>query len=259
MLRALQQAFIAGIMGDESTIFKSINSDTWLSADKRLNIYRNSTQAILTKALSETFPVCKKLVGDDFFNAMGKLYMMRAPSYSPSLTHYGEMFAEFVADFEPAKSLIYLADVVRLEWAWHIAFCAADSEPLDIYAFSSVPIEKQGEIIFQLPAGASLIKSLYPIHRIWEVNQNDDVEDKTVNLDTGSVLLLVWRKNLEMRIDVLNDTQWQTLSWVQQSLCFADVCERCDCVGINKVELLSQLISQGWIVRDFPAENPLSS
>lgn len=49
----------------------------------------------------------------------------------PSLALYGAGFADFVEDFEPAASVVYLADVARLERARLESLHAADAQVLD--------------------------------------------------------------------------------------------------------------------------------
>jgi hypothetical protein len=97
----------------------------------RFAVYRNNVVTSLTDALSEAFPVVRQLVGNEFFTAMARVFVMRHPPRSPVLADWGEGFAPFVEDFEPAASVPYLADVARLERARVRAFHAADAAPLD--------------------------------------------------------------------------------------------------------------------------------
>ena len=59
------------------------------------------------------------------------VFVREQPPRSPLLAIYGDEFADFIAAFEPARELPYLADVARLEAARTRAYHAADATPLD--------------------------------------------------------------------------------------------------------------------------------
>src|SRR5438876_7559091 len=94
---------------------------------RRFAVYRNNVVAGLVKALRTNFPVVEKIVGDEFFAAMARVFVTQQPPRAPLLAIYGEAFPAFVAAFEPARELPYLADVARLEAARTRAYHAADA------------------------------------------------------------------------------------------------------------------------------------
>ncbi|WNQ37918.1 HvfC/BufC N-terminal domain-containing protein [Bordetella pertussis] len=83
---------------------------------QRYAIYRNNVVASLIQALADTFPVCRELVGADFFHGHAHAYVARRLPRSPVLARYGGAFAAFVAAHAPAASVPYLADMARLEY-----------------------------------------------------------------------------------------------------------------------------------------------
>lgn len=101
---------------------------------QRYAIYRNNVVASLIQALADTFPVCRELVGADFFHAMAHAYVARRLPRSPVLARYGGAFAAFVAAHAPAASVPYLADMARLEYLRVRAYYAADAVALDAAA-----------------------------------------------------------------------------------------------------------------------------
>lgn len=230
-------------------ISEHINTSPGLSATDHFKIYRDSVTATLERALREIYPVCCRLVGEQFFNAMGLEYSRTQPSYSADLAEYGASFADFISAFGPAAELPYLPDVARLELAWHLAFHSKDEADLDIEALSNVSEQEQGKIVFQLPCSAELIVSEYPIHRIWQVNQSDYTGDDQINLDEGGVKVLVWRQGYTMRIDPLEHSEWRLLTAIQGGNNFHTICTTIpglegdpDIVGI-----LPMLVQRGWI------------
>jgi len=138
-----------------------------LAGGPRLRVHRETTLAALAGALAATYPVCARLVGDEFFRAAARRFAREVPSRSPDLCDYGAELADWLAAFEPAQALPYLPDVARLEWALHRARHAL-SEPVRLV-------------------------SPWPIDRIWRTNQPEFEGDDRVSLDRGGVTLVVER------------------------------------------------------------------
>jgi Putative DNA-binding domain len=222
-----------------------INETEGLSSVEHFTIYKGSITASLNRALREIYPVCNRLTGDSFFNAMGKEYMCDTPSRSADLANYGEDFPNFIASFKHTANLPYLADVAKLEWAWHRAFHAADETGLDTGRLAEVQENDQGRIVFKLPLSASLISSEFPILHIWQVNQDDYPGDQTVNLNEGAIELIIWRKGYDMHIDPLDAGEWYLLKGIQQQRPFSELCDKDTDYKIDI--LLPHCVQQGWI------------
>lgn len=219
-----------------------------LSSQQQINIYRDSILGSLATALSQIFPVCQKLVGDDFFNYMACQFIYRTHSHSPDLADYGEHFSDYIRQFPAAAGLPYLADVATLEWAWHRAFNAADQDPLDIDRLSHYKPQQQASLIFKLPVSGHLITSEFPIDKIWQVNQDNYTDDEQVDLETGGVKLLVWRQAYDMRIDALNPNEWWLLNAIDQHQHFTDICVQLEQhPDMDIATLMPQCVSNGWI------------
>lgn len=188
-----------------------VHDSPGLPAAEHVRIYRRAVLGTLTRALADIYPVCRRLTGHEFFDAMARVFVRQAPSRSPDLADYGATFGDFIAGFEPATALPYLADVARLEWHWHRAFHAAAHAPLDLAALAAVPEHEQERIGFSLPASARLLESDWPVHRIWQVNQPNYNGDDGVDAGAGPARLIVWRDGQQMRIDALDEREWWLL------------------------------------------------
>ena len=105
---------------------------TWNGSDptQRLAVHRNNVMCSLIDALATSFPVTQELVGSEFFRAMAAEFVRRQPPQGRVLARYGDRLPDFIADFEPARSVPYLADLARLEFARIQAYHAADAETL---------------------------------------------------------------------------------------------------------------------------------
>src|SRR3954470_13628944 len=109
-----QRAFAAAVLDRNSSIPPGLNGPDGEPSARRFGVYRNNIVASLTGALKDIFPVVRRIVGEDFFHAMAREYLKGTRPASPILLHFGGSLPDFIAGFEPASSLLYLADVARI-------------------------------------------------------------------------------------------------------------------------------------------------
>jgi hypothetical protein len=250
-LSELQCEFVASLQNPSAgNIAHRLNSHPTLSALDQLSLYQTNIIATLQKALKAIYPTCLKLVGKDFFIRMMSAYIEVTPSISPDLNLYGESFADFIQQFEPANTLPYLSDVARLEWAWHSVYTSPDHLPFDFEKLASHYANGPQTIIFHLPAGAILLSTPYPTHLIFETNLDGYDGDTTITLrEDETFYYLIWRHQLDRRMDVLSVVEWQVLSWIRAALTLGELCGRVAIAfpAIDMGVVLPQFVSQGWI------------
>jgi hypothetical protein len=200
-LHEMQDGIRRAVLADEATATDWIVADGLDAAD-RLRIHHNNTFITLIDALSTVFPVIQRLVGEDFFAFAARAFIRSEPPESGSLIEFGRTFADFLEAFEPAVELVYLADVARLEWAWHEAYHSVEAEPLAPRALGHIPAHLRGDLRLHLHPSSRFVTSPYPIHRIWEINQPGCNSSETVDLEDGGTRLLVIRPaaHVEVRI-----------------------------------------------------------
>lgn len=148
----------------------------WNGSDPsaRLAVYRNNVVSSLIDAVADTFPVVQELVGEEFFRAMASVFVRQHPPRSRVLAHYGSEFADFVDGFEPARSVAYLTDVARLEWARVFAYHAADADPLTAERLRAVMSsgEDLGALKLVCHPSISVLVSAYAIVSLWAAHQD---------------------------------------------------------------------------------------
>jgi hypothetical protein len=193
-LRDLQAAFAAHVIGgDRADLLAEIVGDS-IPAAGRLGVYRHHVFESLATALAATFPTVQALVGADFFRTMARAFIGQSLPAQPVLAEYGAGFADLLAGYRPARDLPYLTDVARLDWALNLAFQAPVGGRLAAADLSTVPVEHLPSMAVGLSAGgAVLIRSRYPLDRIWETSQ-PGAAGGTVDLNSGGADLLVLRR-----------------------------------------------------------------
>jgi hypothetical protein len=140
---------------------------------RRFGVYRNNVLASLVQALQRRFPVVEKLVGEEFFTGITREFVIAQPPRSPQLATFGDEFSDFIAAFEPARELPYLADVAKLEAARTRAYHAEDATPLPAAAFAALDPEALAELRIDLHPSVEIVCSLYPIVTIWAMNSGE--------------------------------------------------------------------------------------
>jgi len=192
-LRDLQAAFAAHIMGsDRADLVAAVAGDT-IPAAARLSVYRHHVFESLGTALAATFPTVQALVGMDFFRGLARAFVGHALPSQPVLAEYGADFAAFIAGYDAARDLPYLADVARLDWALNLAFHTPLGGRLKAEDLSALPVERLPSMSIALAAGAALLTSRYPLDRIWEASQ-PGAASGTVDLNSAASHLLVLRR-----------------------------------------------------------------
>ena len=194
-LPEFQDAFACGVFLDEPRVLDWIESPTG-----RFDIYRSSIFSNLRNALRAVYPVVLRLTGNQFFDHAADRFVRESPSNSGDLHHYGNLFPGFLATYAPARELVYLADVARLEWRWHQAFHAANSLSLDLRALAQIPPADYDRLRFHLQPGCRLLSSPYPVLHIWEANQPGSIAVQEINLEEGSDNLIVYQGGFEVKI-----------------------------------------------------------
>lgn len=172
-----QSAFGAALLDPDLPLPEGVVGPRGKRANKRFAVYRNNVTISLINALAEIFPAILRLVGEEFFRNMARVYLTREPPRSALVFEYGTGFASFLEGFEPVARLPYLPDVARMERAWLDAFHAADAEPLTPDTLGMFPQQDLVNLIFTAHPATRIIESRFAAVSIFSANrENRSVE-----------------------------------------------------------------------------------
>jgi hypothetical protein len=166
--------------------------------EERFAVYRNNMRVSLAGALEARFPATRKIVGEEIFKAAARRFMALEPPRSPLMMFYGDAFPSYLADFEPARSVPYLADVARLEAARTRAYHAADAKPLGRDALAALPLDALAGMRFTLHPSLEIVSSPYPIVTIFAMNSG--LLELGPTADWGGEDALVVRPEYEVEV-----------------------------------------------------------
>jgi len=135
-------------------------------------VYRNTVMKGCIDALQANYPAVTRLVGEEWFRAAAALYARSHPPALPTLLYYGEDFADFLRNFEPAAELPYLPAVARLDRFWTEAHAARNEAPLPAAAIAALNTEELGNAVLRPHAAArwAWCQEL-PAYSIWQRNR----------------------------------------------------------------------------------------
>jgi hypothetical protein len=207
-LLELQTAIRSHLL-DGTPIAASALLDQALVPSDRLSIYRSTSLTTVIKALRLNFPAVERLVGEEFFAAAAEAFVTQEPPGTAWLDLYGESFPEFLQGFEPAATLVYLADVARLEWRVSRALHAIDAEALNYSKLLNIEPSEQARLRFVPHPSVSLLSSPYPVDQIWRaVLAHDDAAIAEIDLASGPVRLLIERHSGDVEVTWLDQPRW---------------------------------------------------
>lgn len=202
MLADLQSRFAKGLLDPDVAPPDELADRLGRDVARRYGIYRNNVVVSLVEALMDAFPAVLRIVGEEFFRGAAGVYVRADPPTSPILLEYGSGFADFLAGFEPAVLLPYLADVARLETAYVRAHHAADEEVMDATILQSLTPDQLTQARLVPHASTQVVRSAYPIHTIWHLNAAAD-NDPTGPITEGAQDVLVCRPVFDVETHTL--------------------------------------------------------
>lgn len=180
-LHEFQDAFSRALMGRHT-------ADGMLAAvcaQPGFAVYRNTVLKACVDALEANFPSVQRLVGEEWFRAAAAIYAGNHLPSTPALLDYGAAFPEFLAAFEPAAELPYLADVATLDRYWTEAHVAPDEASLDAACIACLDSEQLAQV--HLRPHSSARWAFFP----------------------RAPIATLWRRNREESAASLHDIGWQ--------------------------------------------------
>lgn len=191
-LPELQRVFAAAVLSADGAPLADWVAGNGLTADARVQIYRNLVFNNHAAALRTAYPAVLKLVGEEFFAAAAARYVSGFPSRSGNLQDYGAGFPVLLAQMPEAAGIAYLPDMARLEWSRQEAYLAAEAESLPPSVLGEWGNLEPDMVRFGLHPSLRLVASAHPIWDIWMFCQETAPEH--LNLAGGGQTVLVWRE-----------------------------------------------------------------
>lgn len=205
----MQQQFKDALFTHSETLLNDIKAEDLGERNQRLNVYRNNVYVSLQEALADIFPVCKQLVGEEFFNAMARQFIERHPPTSPILSEYGDVFSTFVAHFFPAQSLPYLSLLCDLEYRLLQLTHQAEIDTLSLEAAQQrlSQVQDPEQLQLHITPQCVLLKAPFAIASLYLAHQQPEPDLSHIDLSQTEYILLV-KSDLYGRCYVLSEEEF---------------------------------------------------
>lgn len=203
-LRDLQRSFAAALRNETAADTVPVRPVA------NLAVYRNNSDWQFRNALSLSFPVLKRRVGDDYFRQLAVHYRKRFPSRSGDLHWAGRDFAEFLAVHLADGEYAWLADLARLEWACELAAVAENRHAVGAETLSRFAPEQLEHLVFTLQPSLHMGASDFPVVSIWLCNQTENAPP--VSQSRGGETYMVLGSDDGMKVLLLDPARFSFLA-----------------------------------------------
>jgi len=216
-----------------------------LSAIDRLAIYGYAYFARLLDCLREEYPVLKKALGDELFDAFAAGYLQHYPSRSYTLFDLGTQFPQFLRDTRPALDIAdsgadwadFIIDLATLELAFNEVFDGPGIEGerlLDQAAIMAVPHDRLPDSRL-IPAPCLRVLALqFPVHKYLTAIRRGE---EPIIPEPAETFLAVTRRDFIVRHFELSTPSYAVLSAILKGQTLGEaLCEGVSRSGSTEIE-----------------------
>jgi hypothetical protein len=256
MFAQIQESFASALIDADEPVPAAVTSHTARTPAKRFSVYRNNVVVGLVNALASRFPVSRRIVGEEFFAGMARLFVVAHPPRSPMLMFYGEAFPDFIAEFPPAADVPYLCDVARLEAARTRAYHAADAESVDWSLLESLEEKAIAGLRIVPHPSAETVRSAHPIVTIWAMNTGARELGPIGDWRGEDALVVRCKLEVEVRSLPAGGAAFLAALFAGERLADAVEAAVAEAAGFDLVANLSGLMAAGAIGKILRARSP---
>jgi hypothetical protein len=188
-----------------------------------LTIHRRNLVFGLCRAMAETYPLCRDLLGEGNFNFLCKQYIHRFPSRVRDLSDYGERLGDFLAGREEVRDHPFLADLARLEWLAARALRLPPSAGLEKGGLSlpanrgarALPADRgaRAHRLARLRRRMLLLRTRFAILEAWRDYRDGGLEAiRAGTLRRGTQHLVVWSRSGQPHAAEVDPQLWREIA-----------------------------------------------
>ncbi len=244
----IQDGFASALLRSKAALPVAVRGRGDEAPERRFNVYRNNVAVSLVDAIAATFPAVYSLVGEEFFRAVAREFVLSHPPRSPVLIDYGGDFARFLDTFPPAQKITYLGDVARLEWAWTRAYHAAEVDSVGIAALGAIDPALVGSVRMTFHPSVQLLRSSHPVVALWAAN-TERANHEDVDLGRAEDVLVV-RPQADVDVRLLPAGGYAFFSALADSMTLEEAAGRAtaECAEFDLATHLTGLFETGAVV-----------
>ena len=225
-LAALQKQFWASCRKYKNDIYPLVQARADFTQEMRMDVYRTTARSAHVSALMDSYPVCRAILGDDYFKHIAKLYFSQTLSYNADMNVYGGSFPGYIAHLyglrEELQGYLYLAGLARLEWEFQKIYFATDATVFDVNKFQAHYQCRGENAVLKLQPCLSIMSSSFRIYEIWDMHRRGEV-DKEIVAGCRRQYLCIYKHNYEVKIEKVNPEIYELLVHVCRQKTIAEI------------------------------------
>jgi len=214
-IKQLQQQFSDTLLYKNDQIAQQIKPKEAFTSNELLQIYRNNFVMGVTEALSATYQHTLALVGETFFNAVARQFILSAPPQENNMMTYGNGFSEYLHNLGQLKELPYVAEMARFEWLLEqTTNKKLQTVSLDFQQLKSIPTDQLENIIFQIATQVSIFSSKQNIQHLYNMIIRQQIQE--TDLNQICYLALKKQENFSVELILLSEAEFLLLQQMMQ-------------------------------------------
>jgi hypothetical protein len=186
-----------------------------LSTQERISIYSEAWWIRLSNSLMEDYPVVLKVLGEDCFDDLIRLYFKEYPSRSYTLAKVGDYFPDFIEKWCSARSLEWLSDLAHFERGYNRAYLAKDAIHWSLASLHSISPRDFEKVVLKTESSTFLMRSNWGIHEVW--NQEKQIPMRHLHF------YLLYRTGFQVFWKSIEQTQYEVLSKIEKKVSLGEV------------------------------------
>lgn len=246
-LSKIQSRFTEAITRKDPSILLSPSVELEFEPEQSQAIYQDDQVNSGRDALTQTFPVTRQLVGEEYFQTLSDEYCRNYPAESDDMLRFGDRFPLLLLKLSIERreldKLRFLPELARLEWLIQSAYFADRDNSFDFDALASVPMNAQPHIIFTLSHALNLMFSDWPVFEIWRAHQQSQTSQDKLSLDGGKQWLCVYREDSKPVVEVIPHEIASVLGEMMQGHCLGELASHCSEID----HYLPEMVRHGWL------------
>jgi len=220
-LKQWQETMQDYILTEINDLADAVVASPELSAEERIEIYRQAYFARLITILVSDFPALQKLMDEEAFAAMIRDYLVEYPPIEVNIHLVGERLPQFLAE---KTDNLFFVDLARFEWLFNTVVYAANVSQFTIQDLAAIPQEQWSDLILNLHPSVRLMQTKFNLLYCWEclLEQDDGIQ---IEENPSEKTLLIWRFEQEPFCAEVSNEEAVFFSGLQQRINFSDLCE----------------------------------
>lgn len=168
-LLGLQRAFAASQLGISDEVAALVRPGRF-TAEALLQLYRNNFILSLTEVLAATYGATRAMVGEAFFDAAARGFILASPLQEGNVMGYGAGFADWLRDLPTTAHLPWLPELARFEWQLErTALLPPETRRWPGQALAALAPEAWGRVRLLLADNLTLIHCRADVVGLWRM------------------------------------------------------------------------------------------